>query len=252
VFNENIELSNTDYIPKKKFEIDSEDYLQDLQGLKYLNNKIYEIIPIKQRSFGMVVEKTKKEYDGYAIKNEVMQFNKRTTKSKPNEGHIKNYSKSTYRYNNDVDIFKKWEDEEYDRYDLVNNFLRDVEFNELREIIFNEERMKYNYAQYVKANEEEKKNKKKKAEKKPPPIDKPKKPKKIKKPKNQVVDQKINIESIIKYDQDNEVKLYCEWSGDNIVVDYQNEDSYDKTNELLAKLATINAIVWREGYNIIY
>ena len=259
-------LVDLEYVMDKKFELEEEDYIKDMQFLTHLTRKIYDIYPLKQRQFGMVAERRKIDYDGIAVKSDMMWCNERPKPfRKLNDELYKNYSKSTY--SNENDIFNQRQEENKIRKEWINFIEKKnngLSLSDFQEIFLSEDKLVDAYNRWLiledlrkKEEERHKKSSKRKNTEKQYEEEKNKKKKKnLKRPKKttEIIDTRGHIGKIINYDQIMNIKQCCEWSGPNVLIELHEMERMKFNNNLIEKIQTIDIIIWRQKYysHIIY
>ncbi len=267
MFNEETNILSIEFVKQSRFEIALEDYLKENKTLTHITKKVYDLIPLKKKDYGMVeTDKNAKKYDGAAEKSNLMasRREKRSTNTFNNSSMT-----SGLKHRSKLNILINYEQEKKNNEISALNDTEDFFMSAVREtftgekeeddkrlnqkkfnaIFLNQDKFNEAMNEYLTFREEENRQKskgKKKGEKE----EKVKK-KKVKKPKKELdeenIDTKNNCQKICKFDEETDSKMFCMWSAPNVLKELEDHCYLLRNNEVLLKLEDLDAILWKPG-----
>jgi len=253
VFNEDITFSRIEYLKQEKFKIEPEDYIKDQKALMKITQKIYTIIPLKSKDFGMVLEdKKKKKYDGQSQKNiNISSLSRRDMKSV----YTLPFSTNTYRINlsrtsiTTRDAAELYIRKEKNKQRILNEFINDEEkftYQKINPVFLNYEKfLKTTFNDYLISLE---KTYKKGGSIRNKEIQKKKKEKKKEKKEiSEVIDIRTESRKILNFDLETDTKMFNEWSGFNVIEELCDDSYANKNNEVMDKMTDLEVILWKSG-----
>ncbi len=236
-----------DYLKQDEAEIPSDLYTEP-KVLTHISPKMFEMYPVKKKDFGMTWEENiTKKYEGLKEKTKMM--NNLTPPPTLQENLFLNSYTTTFHKSSLGEYEKNLLEKRKINADIKTNNLISymdniVNFEILYKVFGDDDKFLSGLNSYmIYMVERLRKEKGLDDEEEIIPIQT------IENRKfKEFIPMRSNVEGIISYDLETDTKVYCDWSGANVLTSFDFPENYGKNNEYIQKLINIDVILWKEGY----